>query len=398
VTETGSKVWSPVTGRLAHLDGLRAVAALAILVYHVAVQSGTALDDGFLGALLSRGDIGVPIFFVLSGLLLYRPWAAATLDGGAPPATGRYLLRRALRILPAYWLVVALALFLWSRDRLADPADWLQVVFLLHSYNTDPWWAGSGPLGLGQMWSLTVEAAFYLTLPLLAWTLRRLAERSGTDPVRRARTLLRALCVLGAAPVAWTVLTFHPTYHPFMSMWLPRWLTYFALGMAIAVVIESAARGEPAATRWSRQIAAAAGTCWLVAAMAYGIAATPVTGPRFFGIDGMWSGLYELLLYSTVAAGLVTPVAVLATRRDRLRAVLGGRVLGFLGRISYGIFLWQFVVLLAWYEVTGQREWTGGFLVNLAAVSTITVLVAWASHRLVEEPALRLIREKRIHP
>ncbi len=75
MTETGSTLSGSqvVSDRQTSLDGVRAIAAFAVLVFHVAMEAGTALEPGFLGALLSRGEIGVPIFFTLSGLLLYRP-------------------------------------------------------------------------------------------------------------------------------------------------------------------------------------------------------------------------------------------------------------------------------------------------------------------------------------
>lgn len=95
VTETSSRSESlagpapaEVDGHLDTLDGVRAIAAFAVLVFHVASESGAALRDGFGGALLSRGDVAVPIFFALSGLLLYRPFAAALLRGDSPSASG----------------------------------------------------------------------------------------------------------------------------------------------------------------------------------------------------------------------------------------------------------------------------------------------------------------------
>src|SRR5260370_3130585 len=85
------------------LDGLRAVAAVAVLVTHVGGLTGYVLTGTPASWVVSRGNIRVPIFFVLSGLLLYRPWAAAAL--ARPPAVRvtTYLRRRALRLLPPYW-------------------------------------------------------------------------------------------------------------------------------------------------------------------------------------------------------------------------------------------------------------------------------------------------------
>ena len=84
------------------LDVLRLVGALAVLTTHVAFQTGEYFRHGVLGTLLARMDIGVAIFFVLSGFLLSRPWWASAESGTAPPEVGRYALKRVLRIWPVY--------------------------------------------------------------------------------------------------------------------------------------------------------------------------------------------------------------------------------------------------------------------------------------------------------
>ena len=99
-----------VSGHQNALDGLRAIAAFAVLAVHVGGRTGFAYTGSPASWVVSRGDIGVPVFFTLSGLLLYRPWARAALHGSQPPHVLSYLWRRALRILPVYWAVVLIAL------------------------------------------------------------------------------------------------------------------------------------------------------------------------------------------------------------------------------------------------------------------------------------------------
>ncbi|MFC4534590.1 acyltransferase family protein [Sphaerisporangium dianthi] len=386
----------PASGHLDALDGMRAIAAFAVLTFHVAIESAAALHDNFLSALLSRGDVAVPIFFTLSGLLLYRPYARAVLDATRPPATLRYLAKRALRILPAYWLVVVVAMLLWSRDHLDDVKTWLQMLFLVQNYEVYPRWFGLGPKGLAQMWSLCVEVAFYLVLPLLAALLAMYARRGGGDPGRRARRLLLGLAALTSVSYLWTVFSYYPEYRPYLHTWLPGSLTYFTPGMALAVV-SAWARHEkdgPAA-RFVRAVNASPGSLWLVAALAYAIAASPVTGTRFYGIDSVWSGIFELALYSVIAACLVAPCALPARGDAPVGRLLGNPVMRFFGRVSYGVFLWQFIAMYLWYDLTGQRPFTGNFVVNLAAIGTLTIVLATLTHRFVEEPARGLIRGRR---
>src|SRR6266568_365195 len=132
-----------VSGHQDALDGIRAIAAFAVLVIHVGGETGYAFSGTPASWAVSRGDIGVPIFFTLSGLLLFRPWARAILQGTQAPQVGPY-----------------------------------------------PWWPGTGATGLAQMWSLSVEVSFYLALPLIAAALGWLAHRVGPDVNLRATRLL----------------------------------------------------------------------------------------------------------------------------------------------------------------------------------------------------------------
>ncbi|NUP03384.1 MAG: acyltransferase, partial [Nonomuraea sp.] len=370
MTETGSTSSGVpvVSGHQNSLDGVRAVAAFAVLLFHVSMEAGTALEPGFMGGVLSRGEIGVPIFFTLSGLLLYRPWAAQVLLGDRAPDTRRYLWKRFFRIMPAYWLVVAVALLLWGGAHRDDVWTWAQMVSLTHIYDLAPWWYGLGPKGLGQMWSLAVELTFYLTLPLMAAVLRRFALRGSPDLRTRGRRLIVGLAAFAALSYVYTIFEFFPDYRPWMNVWLPRSWTFFVPGMALAVLTVWARAEDGPVRRLSAALASSWGTLWVIAGLAYLIAATPVTGPRAVGLGGIWTAFYEQGLYTLVAFCLVAPAALEPERPTRVRALLGGRLMSYLGQISYGVFLWQFVVIYLWYDFTGQRPWTGNLPLNLVAI------------------------------
>ncbi|MFC7327604.1 acyltransferase family protein [Marinactinospora rubrisoli] len=388
-------------GRLTALEGVRALAALMVLVFHVAMETGAALAPGVPGALLARGEMGVPLFFALSGFLLYRPWASAALDGVRGPRARGYLWRRALRVLPAYWIVAVTAMLLWSRDRIASVPAWAEVLTLTFVYDPGPWWVGTGPPGLGQMWSLCVEAAFYLALPVLAALLARHAARSApADGVGgRARRLLAGLAALAGLAVLATLLQFYPEPRPQLHAWLPRTLGMFAVGMALAVLAEWARR-EPGpdgpVRRLCRTLPRSATLCWLTAGACYLVAATPATGPRFVGVDGFWVALVDMATSMLFAFFVIAPAALLPdpavavpAEGRWLPALLRHPVAGYLGRVSYGIFLWQFVVLYLWREFTGQEIFTGSFWLDLVPVTAGTLLLAAATHRWVEEPVRR---------
>src|SRR5689334_6379871 len=91
-------------------DGLRAIAALAVAMTHAAFASGFNIRNNGLGPFLARLDIGVAIFFVISGFLLYRPFVLARLRTVPSPEPVAYFQRRFLRIFPGFWFVLTVVL------------------------------------------------------------------------------------------------------------------------------------------------------------------------------------------------------------------------------------------------------------------------------------------------
>jgi peptidoglycan/LPS O-acetylase OafA/YrhL len=381
-------------GHLDALDGVRAVAAFMVLFFHIAAGDGKITGFGTASWLMSRGEIGVPIFFTLSGLLLYRPWARAAMEGRKPPRTISYFVKRALRILPAYWALVIAVLALYGRAHITDPLTWLRLLTLSYVYEPHPWWNNYlGPNGMAQIWSLTVEVAWYVTLPLTGALLARVARR-GSDADRRARRLLIAIACYAAASFAYTLVMYAvPNQSSLLGMWLPRYLIWFAVGMTLAV-LGVWARTSPTPARAIRTAGRSWGLCWTAAALCYGMAATPITGESNLLPDGAWTGAFHLILYGLVALFLVAPAALAPDHRI-VHAVLGNRVMRYLGRISYSIFLWQFVVIYTWFSVTKQPAFTGNLFLDVPVLTFATTAVATAGYFLVEKPAYRLAHRQR---
>ena len=359
-----------VSGRHHTLDGIRAMACLMVLVVHVSTETGDSLAPGPVGALLSAGALAVPLFFALSGVLLYRPWVRATLDGSPWPSTRVYLWRRVMRVFPAYWVVATAALLLWAGEHVGSPRHWVEVLALTFPFNTDPHWDGPGPYGLGQMWSLSVEVFFYLSLPLFALLLARWAKRGKGVDVRGRRLLigLAVICVL-------SFLALVPQYYPepreYMHSWLPRCMGMFAVGMALAVLSEWAWREENPdgpVRRFCRTLAASPGLCWLIAAAFYALEATPAAGGRFFEPGNLWVSMIESMTSIGFAFFVVAPAALApppsgepaplrSARAWRdgswLDTLMRHRVMLFFAKVTYGVFLCQFVVLYLWRDLTG---------------------------------------------
>jgi peptidoglycan/LPS O-acetylase OafA/YrhL len=391
-----------VSGRQPALDGLRVIAAFAVLVIHVAGATGFAFNGTPASWITSRGDIGVPIFFTLSGLLLYRPWAAAALSAGDAPATVAYLWRRALRILPAYWAVVVIAILTLNHAHIRSVLSWAQYLLLAQVYDPHPWWSGTGADGLAQMWSLAVEVSFYAVLPLLAGLLTWFAVRAGQDTGRRVRRLLIGIAVLAVLPFGVAVAEFYPSFQPWIGETLPRLMTWFAPGMALAVLAawtQADARADSGVRRFTSTIAQSGGLCWLIAGMVFILACTPVTGPETIGYVPLWPTEIKLALYAIVAVAVVAPAAFQPSGMTRMSVLLGNRVMRFLGKISYGIFLWQYVVLFAVFAGWHLRDiFHGGSFTLfsatylLIAITVATVIAATLSYYVIEQPAQRLMR------
>lgn len=389
-----------IAGHQDSLDGLRAIAALAVLVTHVAAQTGFSYTGSPASWVASRGDVGVPIFFALSGLLLFRPWAMAALGGASAPDVRAYFIRRVLRIVPVYWVVVAIAMITLNRAHAGSPKAWAQYLFFVQVYDPHPWWLGSGAPGLAQMWSLAVEASFYALLPLLGIALIALASRGEADVATRARRLLAAIAVLAAISYGFLALTYYPALLLWLDATLPRALTWFAMGMAIAVVscwanLEPADDGRVRA--FCRAVASSGTACWLIAMFAFALASTPLAGPEGFVISSLWQIEIKTALYAIIAMAVVAPAAFGDGTATRLTAVLGNRVMRFLGKISYGVFLWQFLVLIGFFNLFNLKDpfhggsyGTLGSAGLLVAITVLSITIATIGYYVVERPAQRL--------
>ncbi|MGB0101297.1 MAG: acyltransferase, partial [Nocardioides sp.] len=147
------------------LNAARAIGAIMVVLTHAAFNTGQ-INQGWVGAVLARLDFGVAIFFVLSGFLLTRPWFLDAGAGRTAPSTRHYLWKRALRILPLYWIVVVVALTFDPANEDLTWQDWVANLTFTQLYRPELL-----PSSLTQMWSLCTEVAFYVLLPLLCWLL-----------------------------------------------------------------------------------------------------------------------------------------------------------------------------------------------------------------------------------
>lgn len=380
--------------RFPAMDGLRAVAAGGVLLVHVSLISGYAFRqrDG-IGPYLARAELGVALFFLISGFLLYRPFVAASYDDRPGPALGPYARRRLLRIVPAYWVALTvLVVLLDVRDR-GDITSLREVVIyygFLQNYFAD-----TALGGIQQAWSLGTEMAFYVLLPGWAWLLRRLGG-AGTDrPGRRLAVELAALLALYAFGFAYRwflVRDLGPAADDIEHRvnWLPANADLFALGMAVAVVQVHAARWRAsAAGRFATFAGRIGGWWWAAAAISYWLVAEHAGLGVRVGADTPAQWMRRQFLYGSTALFLLLPAVFGDQARGSVRRVLRSTPLAAAGLVSYGIYLWHEGVLDAYRRIEDHVPFAGPFLPQLAVTALGTGVAAVVSWFVVEKPALR---------
>jgi peptidoglycan/LPS O-acetylase OafA/YrhL len=349
------------------LDGLRGVAAVSVLTFHVIhALAGNISRIGLPAlatfSLTSLGANGVGLFFVLSGFLLSAPFVNWLLGDRERPDIGRYARARILRIFPAWWLALAVCIALFSHWLVRRPFELGSFFALQQNY------LGLGHRVVPQGWTLVVEISFYAVAPMIALLLiRPLSGRS-----RPVRAGVIAAGLLGVIVASWDLqVRVLPHIRPVpdaLALSLPTYADRFALGalVALATVLINSPRG-------GRRLL-------LLAVGVAGLGLGHYTEYRYqFCTVG-----FALIVYSMVAAP--------QSRVARLFALPAPRVLG---RLSYGIYLWHLPLL---YMAISSGLVDRGHAIQiplvLAGLLAASVAVAELSYRLVERPALALVDAK----
>jgi peptidoglycan/LPS O-acetylase OafA/YrhL len=357
--------------RTASLTGLRAIAALLIVGTHAAYGTGQ-LTHGYVGSLYAHLEVGVPIFFSLSGFLLFRPWVQAAANQTPSPSVRRYARRRVRRVMPAY-VVTVLLVYLVYEFRSAGPNPGHTWIGLLEHLTLtqiyEPVYLFVMHQGLTQTWSLAVEFAFYAALPMLAALLLRVLCRGAWRP----RLLLLGLACLAAITPVWLVLQNTTDWLPTSAgMWLPAHLLFFVAGMALAVLQATGAR---VGVRVSG----------LVAVLSYLIVSTPIAGGVDWEQITPWQPLVRSALYAVFACAVVAPL-VLDAGGGRGR-VLNSRPVVWLGEISYEVFLLHVIAMeVAMTSVLRWPMFTGSAPVLFVTTLLMTIPLAWLLHRWTHSP------------
>jgi peptidoglycan/LPS O-acetylase OafA/YrhL len=359
--------------RTAGLDGLRAIAALSVLCLHVWLYGQPNPDSptrsGLLDRVVFEFRLGLVFFFVLSGYLLYRAFAGAALRRSAVDV-GRYARRRVARIVPAYYLALlgAIALVWGLRGspgvRLPDAAQ-LPLFFVFGQNYSPETFFTLNPV----TWTLCLEAAFYVSLPLIGLAAYRFARGRARAQV----VLLGAIAVLG---LVYLTLDYQLGWSGLAGKALPAYLPVFAAGMFVALWAEE------------RRMRDAAPLAPLATA------ALVVGGFGLAILDGVWHAtertpagnpLISILGDVPAAAGFAAVVAAAVAGRGPAIDWMRFRPLAWVGLVSYGVYLWHVPLLLFG---RGHDLLPSSFLLSLAVTLPVVLLVSAGSWYLVERPLI----------
>lgn len=382
--------------RVAGADFLRAAACLLVLIHHLILRVDLNRTEGLQPVLtaLRFGNFGVAIFFILSGFLLALPFWRNLDAGRAMPGLRTYVLRRAARIVPGYWvaLTAGFVLSITLLEHRLTPELVLRYASGLFFMSQWHWRTFFPVEGNGPLWSISFEVTSYALLPLgFLWLF--------AIPQDRRSALVTRLAWLGI--IAVTLLT-HETFRMLVppneiergwqygmqggaKEWMPNYNPFgffavFALG-AFAAGIQIML---PRKRRIRFDIAALA--CLVAAGLQLPLSAG---GPwEAYG----WLGIpYAFPLFPVmVAAALVA-----LSRSVLLATVLDNALMRFTATVSFGIYIWQDIVLTSMQTISpaifgiGEEKPLRDWFIGCTFATAIVFLLASLSYFALERAAIR---------
>ena len=349
--------------RIVGLDGLRAIATGLVLVFH--------LIPGWAGI----GYIGVDIFFVLSGFLITSLLIVSSANHGGPRLAD-FWRRRFRRLFPAVFVATigasALAVFAGADARVALGRQVLGSLTATYNWieiaSGSSYFEQASPLLFTNMWSLAVEQQFYLFWPIIVVLLLR----------RRTRWRIAVSLAIAAGSIALhIVLLGEDVTRSYMGTDTHLWGLMFGACLAFAMSRTVVGRHElaasPRSAQWGR-----AGWVGILVIMAAGM-----TIPDSLAMYP-WAMVAASALTVLVIRALLPDVQ--SAESSALRAVLGSRILSWIGVRSYGIYLWHWPLFVIFYYRLPLLD----PMIVAAAVAVLSVIVAHLSFTYIEDPIRRM--------
>ena len=401
--------------RITGLDGIRGLGCLGVAVAHIA-HWYSPMTSG--AAKLNLIGVVLLMFFVLSGFLLFLPYVKALMrdqgaGGATMPDTREYTLHRVLRVFPAYLVIFLIANYAFhavyvvnqslqpvgtteGTGMITDPGQLIANLTLLQTYIPQYFQTGINPA-----WSLTLEIAFYSTLPIFGVIMFRLRRRIGGAPLRIALIAPISLLVLGLVAKLFVPAISRATgvTDPLLQEWGDNWLAVFlrsflamsdtfAYGMFVVILFVAMER-RMIPERLSRRVRLLA----TVAFFPSGLLALVLLATR---------NSYALSAIAfTCAIFVVIVIAPLARgQSSSLARWLDLAPLRFLGKISLSVYLWHYpvLILLGRSRFLATEDTMSAMLSNVAIGMVVTFALSIVTYYAVEKPALNLTKRYRPRP
>jgi len=342
------------------LTGIRAIAAWLVYLHHLPFAQPAAVAAALPASVIAFNremHIGVNLFFVLSGFLIYRRYAATC--AGSAGWWRRYMHNRVARIYPMYFLLTIVTLVLLNEHR---ASVWLLNLTFLRGFTTKYLFSG-----IGQGWSLTVEECFYLLAPILFLSFRK------------RRWFWTPLLLIYAAGTP--LLLFNRAQMVIESTFFGRAFEFF-IGMAVARMTEGRVEERKHGV-----------VTWL-SVLAVAVTAMLLTQLQSGGRPAVDSGVAGVVVNNFVIPIFFAALLYgLLTERSLIRALLATSVMDLLGRASYTFYLIHFGVLR---DLLQRRVAFGPPAVQLVVTFVAVNAAALILYRLLEEPLNRAIRKVRL--
>jgi peptidoglycan/LPS O-acetylase OafA/YrhL len=340
----------------APINGFRGLAVLLVLAFHTAIFSGVMPPEPF-GVIARTGNLGVDLFFVISGFCLFLPHARAALANEPPPTVWAFAIARAAKILPSY--LITLGVVAIVAVSYLGPGEIATNLVAHLTFTQNAFVDGFGPT-ISVFWSLAIEVQFYVLFPLIAPVFRR-------EPIVTAVAMTMTALAYRYAEAPCCVAT------ESVMRELPSYLDLFAAGMLSAYLVALLQSRDDYAQRSARW---APWCAYLTIVQVFAIIgimrSADMAAFGWFVAGRTWFGLAAA---STMASACFSS--------PWLRRAIANPALSFVSVISYNVYLWHTIVLI-WLRDHGI-----GGVAQIAIGWPVTFAISTAVTYLIERPILR---------
>ena len=383
--------------RISGADGLRALACLLVVWHHTTQRFNPEKSAAWIQGIHffgMRAEVGVSLFFVLSGCLLSLPFWYSFVNGSPTPKLWFYAINRAARIIPAYWfnLLLCTLVALWVFDLNINWWRLISGLLFINSYHYSSFF----PAELnGPLWSIGLEVSCYVLLPAVLFLIIKISKRSSVA----IAGIIGCIVVLQILN-PWVINNFMTSNKlkgwqygltGGAKQWLPYWnigsfFTQFLCGsLAALIIIVLRARGTLKSLTFDLSaVLFATAAIWLVA-----------NGLEPGAPNSFTKQPYMAPFFAILMAGVI----VSASLSTQVYKLLDNKLFQWIAKISFSIYLWHMFLIVIierkffskylYYGLTDLSEW-----VMISSIVLIgSIILAATSWRFLESPILKSARK-----